>query len=91
MHTAQEIRKLDGFTGDARLYRLSQPVKFDGGETDYVAVSATMAMFSGPETYIFPTDKNGTVISWSELDGSFKGGLSHAEALHGAGYEVQSC
>lgn len=46
-------------------------------------------MFSGPETYIFPADKTGEIVNWSELDGSFKGGLDHEQALVNAGFEVQ--
>lgn len=77
---------LPSFTGDARLYRLSEPL--DGNE--YVVVSATVAMFSGPETYIFAADETGKVTGWSELSGSFRGDLDHQAALQGAGYEVSA-
>lgn len=94
---ATEIKKLDGFTGDARLFELSEPVEFDYDytsqknkqSTKYVVVSAADAMFSGPKTYIFPADETGEIVSWSELDGSFKGGLDHEQALSNAGFEVQ--
>jgi hypothetical protein len=95
MKTATELRKLEGFE-DGRLFKLSEPVAYDydydTGEykstTEHVVVSAVRAMFSGPETYIFPADESGEVVNWCELEGSFKGGLDHQRALEGAGYEV---
>ncbi len=80
--TAKLVKNLDGWRGEARLYRLAPPL--DGNE--YVVVSATNAMFSGPETYIFASDEAGKVDCYGELDGSFRGGLDHAKALRGAGY-----
>lgn len=96
MRTATEIKKLESFTGDARLFKLSEPIPWDydwetnqnKSSASFVVVSATIAMYSGPETYIFPADEEGEIISWSELDGSYRGGLDHAQALRGAGYEV---
>ena len=95
MTTATYIKNLDNFNGVAKLYKLSDPLKFGGdyegdpqGETSFIAVSAANAMFSGPETYIFPCDENGKVIDWGELDGSYKGGLSHETALTNAGYII---
>lgn len=91
---ATEIKRLTDYTGDARLFKLSPPLKtieWDDDtekEYEYVVVSATNAMFSGPETYIFPANEEGEVVNWSELDGSYKGGLDHVQALRGAGYEV---
>ena len=82
---AIEIKKLEGFTGDARLYRLNP--SFYGHK--FVVVSATVAPFSGPETYIFPADENGEVTSWGELAGSFRGELDHKKALGNIGYEVE--
>lgn len=84
---------LASFRGDARLFKLSQPVKyFSGGgnmQTEHVVVSAVTA-YSGPETYIFPADADGRVLDYMELDGSFRGGLDHAHALDGAGFEIRS-
>lgn len=96
MKTATEIGRLKDFTGDARLFRLSEPMPWDydweterdKASTEFVVVSATNAMFSGPETYIFPANEQGEIISWSELEGSYKGGLSHRTALLNAGYVV---
>jgi len=90
------IKTLNGFTGDASLYRLSPKLKVEPswegdfeGEFEYVVVSATVAMFSGSETYIFPSDENGEVVDWGELEGSFRGALDHKEALAGAGYSLE--
>lgn len=66
-----------------QLYRLDPPL--DGHE--YVVVSAATVM-GEPETYIFPSDADGNVTSWGELDGSFKGALDHQAALRGAGYDL---
>lgn len=78
------------FSGDARLYRLSAPVSHEEGVTEYVIVSAADVMFSGPETYIFPADADGNVISWLGMPGSFRGAADHEEALRRAGWAVAS-
>lgn len=93
--TATLIKKLDGFSGDARLYRVSPAMSSEAWGDDpaeqyeYVVVSAVVARFSGPETYIFGADESGSVASWSELPGSFRGGLCHSTALENAGYDIQ--
>lgn len=100
MIRATKIKDLEGFNGHTSLYKLSKPVEYgtvwddDGneapeGQTDHIVISATNVMFSGPETYIFAADKTGEVISWSEMPGSFKGGLDHNMALSRAGFELQ--
>jgi hypothetical protein len=92
--TATLVRNLTGFQGDARLFRLTPPVTVTdwADETttlhEYVIVSATTAMSSGPETYIFPANADGEVVDWCELHGSFRGGLDHEAALNGAGYTI---
>lgn len=95
MKTATKIKDLEDFTGDAALYELSEPVEYDepwsdddppAKQTTFVAVSATNVPFSGPETYIFAANNEGTVLDWCELSGSYRGGLSHKKALHGAGF-----
>lgn len=96
MKTATELRRLNGFEGDARLFELSESITYDydyesrkdRSSTRFVIVSAVAAMFSGPETYIFPADEQGQVVHWGELEGSFKGSLDHAQALENAGYIV---
>jgi len=94
MKTATFVKNLTAYNykGDARLYRVDPPAQFDGEETEetteFVVVSATHVVYSGPETYIFPADSSGEIIDWGELEGSFRGGLDHACALENAGYEV---
>ena len=82
--TATLVKNLDNFRGWAALYRMEPP--HDGHP--YCIVSAAHVPFSGPETYIFPATSAGEVADWGELDGSYKGGLDHAEALEGAGYTI---
>lgn len=84
MNKATFVKRVNG-AGDGRVYRLDPPLN----GVDYVWVSAT-STYSGPETYIFASDADGAVLDWGELPGSFRGGLDHAEALRGAGYEVVS-
>lgn len=85
MNTATFIKKLDKWTGEARLYKLQPPL--DGHI--FVVVSATAAMFTGPETYIFPSDKLGEYIDFSEIGASQRGTLSHEKVLLESGYEVK--
>jgi hypothetical protein len=73
------------WTGTAKHYRCDPPL--EGHE--FVVASATVAMYSGPETYIFPADAEGRVTGWGELEGSYRGGMDHDEALVNAGYEVR--
>lgn len=98
MPTATFLRKLDGWRGDARLYKLSVPMKGEAitdeqdFDCEYVVVSAVVAqsMFGGgPETFIFAADESGEAINLLELPGSFIGALDHAKALLNAGYSVQ--
>jgi hypothetical protein len=79
------------------LYRLSEPIAYYTDYTrsktsvataNYVIVSSVTIPFSGPETFIFPADKDGEILNWGELEGSFRGEFNHKKALEGAGYEV---
>ena len=96
MKKAVFIKNLEGFKGDARLYRVLPAMTSvsyeDCGEVveshDFVIVSAVDVLFSGPETYIFPATEEGKVVRFSEMEGSFRGDLNHHEALARAGYEV---
>lgn len=88
MNTARFIKRLDG-TGEGRVYLLDPAMEtYDGPPTEYVWVSATYATYTGAETYIFACDSAGNVTNWSELDGSFRGGIDHEGALENAGYTV---
>ena len=95
-HIATFVRQLDGFQGDARLFKCDPPIAYDFDwetdkptkKSDHVVVSAVNAMITGPETYIFPADEEGDILNWSELDGSFRGSFDHEQALRNAGYTV---
>lgn len=97
MKTAKFLRDCDGFASSAKLFELSEPVEYDRPWGDdeppaktakYVVVSAAIVPLTGPETYIFPADEEGKIVSWGELDGSYRGGLVHSTALENAGYTV---
>lgn len=75
---------LPNFMGRAQLWQVVPPLE----NNSYVVVSAVIAMFSGPETYIFASNAEGKVNDWGELDGSFKGELNHEKALRMAGYDT---
>ena len=87
---ATHIKTLNNWLSDARLYELDKPIEYDetGADknptTKYIIVSAVDVIFSGPETFIFPAHADGTVINHLEMDGSYKGGLSHSMALMNA-------
>ena len=85
MNTATYIGKVKSFMGDARIYRMEPPYE----DSEYVVVSGVDVPFSGPETYIFKSDADGSVKDFGELPGSFRGDINHARALRNAGYEVE--
>jgi hypothetical protein len=51
-----------------------------------IVVSAADVPGSGPEVYIFPSDREGHIIDWAELPGSITGSLCHDKALQSGGY-----
>ena len=98
--TAVYLGKVPG-QGDARAYRLDPPLVTTDWDDETVTVtevvvSAAVVPFSGPETYIFPAkpapDLPGgwDFANYSELEGSYRGDLDHAEALRrcGDGYQI---
>jgi hypothetical protein len=85
------------FKGCAKLFKLSKPVEYghrwDDDDpplptTEHVVVSAVCAMLSGPETFIFPADVDGNVVSWTEIPGSSRGSFDIEEAIRRAGWLV---
>ena len=98
MGTAVKINNLGRGPGEGEeqtVYRLEPPYQPERGPAvEYVLVSAAMVNYGHgsfhPETYLFPSDENGTVISWGELPGSIKGVLDGPAALNGLGYEVEA-
>jgi hypothetical protein len=97
MNTAHKIKKLDGFQGEAELFRMEPP--HEG--YDYVVVSAITSRPTGmpeidnipglldSETYIFGANAEGEVVDWSDLPGSFKGAMDIPQALLNAGYVIK--
>lgn len=93
MKTAKFIKKMEKFRGDANLYELSEEVEYGDDDdnmekTKFVIVSAANAAYSGPETYIFAADAEGTILDWTEMQGSFRGSFNHAVALTGLGFKI---
>ncbi len=94
VNTATFIKSMNGFNGDARLYKVAPPMSIDSlfdeddKTTDHIIVSAVYVL-GVPETYIFASNSDGEISNWGELSGSFKGDIDHNEALNRAGYEVQ--
>jgi hypothetical protein len=94
--TAEFIRTLtdaDGWKGDARLYRLSDPIVYTDflipipGLYDYVVVSVAPDPETGTDhSAIFAADEAGMIGAVSPEYFAF--GLDHAEALSRAGYTV---
>ena len=75
---AELVRDLDDFQGTAKLWRIT-----GGKRARHVITSAASNMITGPETYVFASNKKGVVTGWSELRGSFRGGLDHMKAING--------
>jgi hypothetical protein len=97
MKTATFVKSMEGFAGQAELFKLSNTItghKYNAHmereniPTGFVIVSAANTFDRGPETFIFPADSTGTILSWGELDGSLYDELDIDKALQGAGYKV---
>lgn len=86
------IQSLSGFRGNAALYHLSETIPISDERlvlTDYVVVSAIHNEL-GMETYAFPADPDGKVLSWSELPGSLRNVMSHATVLENMGFPLHN-
>jgi hypothetical protein len=88
MKTATLIDLDLNWRGDARLFKLSEPVEYDNGETEYVIVSACDTFDRGPETFIFPAREDGAAIDYGEMGGSIRGEMDHALALANMGFAI---
>lgn len=81
------IKDMTSRTATQKLYRMSPPHE---GHEHVVSSGVASAFDTGlPETYLFGAEADGKVISYSELDGSFRGSVDHDEAIRSAGYEVE--
>lgn len=98
MKKAFKLRKVPGFKGVAFLYRLDPPLparalpgrlRREQVSNEYVISSAVVVAY-GPETYLFPADEEGRVVSWVELPGSQKGTLDNDAPLIELGYEIHA-
>ena len=93
MKTATFIKNVNH---NQQLFKLSESIPYDfdyetdkyKSETNYIITSAVVALVSGPETYIFPAGENGEILDWGELEGSYRGGLDHRQALENGGWDV---
>lgn len=85
MKTATKLKQV--MHSQAALYRMDPPYE----SHEFVIVSAKVVAFTGPETYAFPAASadSDSPSDWVELDCSFRGGISHAECLQRAGYEIK--
>lgn len=87
--TARFVRRLEYWSGDARLFEVHPPVETRyHARTSFVAVQAHCPCPGVEETHILPTDPGGKVIDWNDLPGSYTGSCDHKRALWLAGYEV---
>lgn len=94
--TATEVRRWKHPNGEGRLYRMDP--RFKGRRYVIVSTANIARMLGGMadmlppgfdcETYIFPATAAGDFVDMVELEGSFKGGMDHAEALSNIGYVV---
>ena len=82
------------YRGHAAVYRVEPPVRyFDNDyrlcESEYVVASAVSNPLdtSIPETLLFPSSEDGSILIWSELPGSYRGGMDHEEALRGLDHQ----
>ena len=82
MNEAKFLKNVESEAQQA-VYQMAPPLQ----GYEYVVVSAA-CVFGESETYIFGSDAKGQIVNWSELDGSFKGQLSHETALSNAGYKI---
>lgn len=91
MKIATKIKDVDFGVGPGckqTLYRCEPPMC----SYDYVIVSALAEAFdtNRPETFIFGADVMGEIVNYSELPGSYRGGMDHVKALRDAGYQIAS-
>ena len=88
---AHHIKDLD-WQGEAALYSLTPPVlEADNAGVEHAyehVIVHSVDGFYGPGTVIYPASSDGHVVAVMQLDGSYRGGLSHADALDLAGYEL---
>lgn len=91
-HKYEQVKRLP-YNGVAEqiLWKVTPAVRYteigsdEKIETSFVVTSATVAVFSGSETYIFPANASGEILNWMELPGSYRGELDHERAIKNVG------
>lgn len=79
-----------------KLWHLSEPIDYgededeDGEYTTNYVITSIPANPEMIETFIFPCDERGVVLSWLELHGSFTGDYDHERAILNAGWQIES-
>lgn len=72
------------FAGYAALYRMCPPVKGH----DFIVISSTDNKMGDDEVLAFPSDHEGCILEWSEIDGII-GSLDHRELIVRMGYNTE--
>jgi len=101
LNTATELSVRTSKTGAIQKhYKLNPPLEVSGAAEaaltliSYVVVSAVVPFADlgfndlKPETLIFAANEEGKIVDFMDLEGSYRGGLDHEQALQNAGYTV---
>lgn len=93
---ATRLEQLEGFNGEAWLYRLDPPFRLESWrmstfqfETAEYVVSSAVIAYSGPETLVFASTSKGDPLDMAEIGGG-RGYLDCDTAIKMMGYEVVS-
>ena len=100
-NTAEMIKDVSAdFRGDAKLYKLSSPVRYidksleasKKRQTKFVILSSVdfsdWPDLECSETFVFPADAKGKIQSWQELEGSARFKTSHDVVLGLVGFNL---
>jgi hypothetical protein len=79
------VTKIKDVNGRQVLWKAEPPL--EGHE--YIITSESNVMFTGAETYIFASDKDGNITDWCELPGSYRGELNHKKCFSNIGYNIK--
>lgn len=80
-----------------KLYKINEPIQYEYmGEHDFETRTTNYVLICGvhvadnvaPQTYIFPSDKDGKIVDLTELPGSFQGAIDFERALKGMAVEI---
>ncbi len=79
----------DDFVGTAYFYRIKPKIKWYDEDnrvhvTSFIVVSSTSS-----ETFIFPANKKGQILSWEQLDGSVNEPIYPHRLLENLGYKIE--